>query len=242
MAMNLGSFAGRVIATRVVATDGSGDFTDIQDAIDDLPASGGAIWIKEGTYTLTNLLTISSNTTLIGGGNATIIKTAVALQVGISLASKSNILIKDLQLYLLAAANTTGVINIDDLNNVTFYNVLFKIGNGNMETIFDPVSFNPATKLKILYCVLNESVDSLSEGVFNFAYRKTQIIGNRFDTAALFSTTGDIDMQNCIITNNFFASLFTDATTLNNVIIGNQTDVAIVDNGAGNEIAHNGLF
>ena len=143
---------------------------------------------------------------------------------------------------MLAAANTTGVINIDDLNNVTFYNVLFKIGNGNMETIFDPVSFNPATKLKILYCVLNESVDSLSEGVFNFAYRKTQIIGNRFDTAALFSTTGDIDMQNCIITNNFFASLFTDATTLNNVIIGNQTDVAIVDNGAGNEIAHNGLF
>jgi len=70
--MSLGSFASRSVATRVVATDGSGDFTDIQSAIDDLPSTGGVVYVKEGTYTISSIITFGKNdVALIGAGNAT---------------------------------------------------------------------------------------------------------------------------------------------------------------------------
>ncbi|GAI66798.1 unnamed protein product [marine sediment metagenome] len=47
MGMSMGSFATRVIATIVVATDGTGDTDDIQEGIDLLPAGGGVVYIRE---------------------------------------------------------------------------------------------------------------------------------------------------------------------------------------------------
>ena len=61
-------------ATRVVAADGSGDFTSIQAAIDNLPAGGGMVYIKEGTYTITSSIRVPSKVALVGSGNATVIK------------------------------------------------------------------------------------------------------------------------------------------------------------------------
>lgn len=75
MSMNMGSFASRVVATRVVALDGTGDFTEIQPAIDDLPAGGGVVYVKEGAYETTATITIpSDNISLIGAGRSTIIR------------------------------------------------------------------------------------------------------------------------------------------------------------------------
>lgn len=82
MGMNFGSFASRVVATKVVATDGTGDFTDIQSAIDDLPTGGGVVYIKEGTYTITAKIEIKQdNTSLIGAGRATQIKTTSGIHL-----------------------------------------------------------------------------------------------------------------------------------------------------------------
>lgn len=76
MGMFAGSWAKKIVATRIVAADGSGDFTDIQSAIDDLPAGGGVVYVKEGTYTITSAITIGvSNTALIGAGKATKVQT-----------------------------------------------------------------------------------------------------------------------------------------------------------------------
>jgi len=59
-------------ATKIVAADGSGDYTDIQSAINALPASGGVVYIREGTYTVSSSIAIiSSNVTLVGAGAAT---------------------------------------------------------------------------------------------------------------------------------------------------------------------------
>ena len=78
MPMGMGAFAGRVVATAVVATDGTGDFTDIQAAIDSLPAGGGVVYIKEGTYTITSTINITvANVALIGAGKATKITTTM---------------------------------------------------------------------------------------------------------------------------------------------------------------------
>lgn len=69
----------------IVATDGSGDYncdgtadqTEIQEAIDNLPAGGGVIRLKKGTYTINNTISIlKSNVTLEGEGASTVIKMA----------------------------------------------------------------------------------------------------------------------------------------------------------------------
>lgn len=74
MTMALGSFASRVVATKVVATDGTGDFTDIASAIADLPTGGGVVYVREGTYTISSQITIDkSNVSIIGAGRSTIL-------------------------------------------------------------------------------------------------------------------------------------------------------------------------
>lgn len=99
MTMSMGSFASRVVATKVVATDGTGDFTDIQSAINDLPAGGGVVYIKEGTYTITTGITSSiSNISLIGAGNSTIITTNTAMNALIDISFRSDIILNNLNL------------------------------------------------------------------------------------------------------------------------------------------------
>src|SRR3990167_5754523 len=75
----------------IVATDGSGDYncdgtddqTEINEAISDLPAGGGIVRLKKGTYTLTGLVQIlKDNVVLEGEGAATLIKAANASNLG----------------------------------------------------------------------------------------------------------------------------------------------------------------
>ena len=103
MTMGMGAYAGRTVATKVVATDGTGDYTDIQTAIDSLTAIGGVVYIKEGTYTVSTTISITvSNVTLVGAGAATIIKLANAantrnLRVGDGAAAISGVVISEIQ-------------------------------------------------------------------------------------------------------------------------------------------------
>lgn len=56
----------------IVAEDNTGDFTDIQEAINHLPSSGGVIYIKEGNYKLQKGIIINkANTKIFGAGSAT---------------------------------------------------------------------------------------------------------------------------------------------------------------------------
>lgn len=72
MVMTLMSNPKGAVGTVVVAADGTGDTTDIQTGIDLLPAAGGCVYIKEGTYNLTDEITIpNDNIALIGCGRST---------------------------------------------------------------------------------------------------------------------------------------------------------------------------
>ena len=76
-----------VVATRVVAAsnsldktkadyvcDGVDDQEEIQKAIDDLPSSGGSVYLLEGTYNISAPININkSNVTLMGAGAATVL-------------------------------------------------------------------------------------------------------------------------------------------------------------------------
>ena len=72
MVMTLMSNPRGAVGTVVIATDGSGDTTDIQTGINMLPATGGCVYIKEGTYTITATITITiDNVSITGCGRAT---------------------------------------------------------------------------------------------------------------------------------------------------------------------------
>lgn len=108
----------------VVATDGSGDYntdgtadqTEIQEAIDNLPASGGIVRLKQGTYTISAAISIlKSNVTLEGEGASTVIKMANATNLDYMIAvgnggttAYSNCLVRNLRCDANKANQTSG--------------------------------------------------------------------------------------------------------------------------------------
>ncbi len=88
-----------------MAADGSGHTNDIQTGLNLLPATGGQVYIKEGTYTITSAITIpNDNIALIGSGRATRILTTANIPM-IDLNNKHYLLIKDLWLDGAGAGN-----------------------------------------------------------------------------------------------------------------------------------------
>ncbi len=84
----------------VVASDGSGDYLTIQEGIDALPATGGIVHIKTGTYTITTDIIINvDDTTLEGDFHGTVIQTTTADISLIKVNGNDRIVIKDLFLY-----------------------------------------------------------------------------------------------------------------------------------------------
>jgi len=57
-------------------TDGTADQTEIQQAIDALPANGGVVLLREGTYTLSGNITLGANDVLSGVGIGTILSSS----------------------------------------------------------------------------------------------------------------------------------------------------------------------
>jgi len=119
MVMTLLTRPKKTVATVVIATDGSGDFNcdgtadnvEIQAAIDSLPATGGCIYIKEGTYNLNDTITIiNPNVSIIGCGNSTIFTTNVAIDIftigdGLAIIGHNNIILENFFIDGNAAAN-----------------------------------------------------------------------------------------------------------------------------------------
>lgn len=98
-----------IIPERIVALDGTGDFDNIQSAIDDLPAQGGDILIKAGIYTITKSILIDkNNVTLYGvGGKGTKIQTTANIRmidIGRN-AEVTNVSIQNLYIYGAGTGN-----------------------------------------------------------------------------------------------------------------------------------------
>lgn len=65
--------------TVTVDTSGNGQFSNIQSAINEIQSTGGLVFLREGTWTLSAALTIPSNVWLIGTGYNTLIKATTNL-------------------------------------------------------------------------------------------------------------------------------------------------------------------
>ncbi len=114
MVMTLLTRPKKTVGTVIVATDGSGDTTDIQTGIDLLPATGGVVYIKEGVYTITEEITITTdNVSIIGAGRSTEIRIAApgpATQDGINCGTQDGIIIQNL--YIIGVSNQSWGITI----------------------------------------------------------------------------------------------------------------------------------
>jgi len=91
-------------ATIVVATDGSGDTDNIQDAVNALPAAGGGIYIKEGTWNLDTYIHLNKpSISIIGVGQRTLIQ--ITGNHGAFAITQDGCIIKNLRI----KGNNTGV-------------------------------------------------------------------------------------------------------------------------------------
>ncbi|HET7629790.1 MAG TPA: right-handed parallel beta-helix repeat-containing protein, partial [Candidatus Saccharimonadales bacterium] len=111
-ASNSQSKAADYTVTSAEESAGNAD-AKIQAAINALPAQGGTVYLMEGTYTIDTNITLPSNVTLAGSGEATIIKFKNSVGAGTFYAltnsgSVTNITIRDLQLDGNKSNNATG--------------------------------------------------------------------------------------------------------------------------------------
>ena len=245
--MGLGSFAGRVVATNVVATDGTGDYTDIQTAIDALPAGGGVVYIKEGTYNITASIDIDKdNVSIIGAGRATTIFLAAGSNASpITILSHDGIIISEIQIDGNEANNTGGTaygIFISNSSDITVKDCIIHechdsgilvLGTSNKATIRG-----------------NTIYANLANGIQSAAGTNASVIGNRCrdHTDAAASSGIDIpDGSEGVYTGNICLdnkygirerSTSDSNVITSNVCLGNATaQVATV--GANSQVANN---
>jgi len=178
-----------------VIPDGSGDFTNIQSAINALPVGGGKIFIRNGTYTLSGLLITSDNVTLEGEGWETIIRGDPTDDL-IRIFNTTGVVIKNLAL-LNDGASCCGhrTIEIDTAQNVLIENVLFDSPGSNTER---QLWMTESSNITIENCKFQNNT---TEAIFTWQnVDNLKIVDSTFDnTAGMKFTAG----ENLIITGNY---------------------------------------
>lgn len=267
MAMSFGSFASRVVATRVVALDGTGDFTDIQTAINDLPAGGGVVYVREGTYTITSSITFpNANISLVGAGKSTKIQTTANTPL-ISIGQDA-ITIEKLYLYgagtgnsdnhgiTLDASSTNCFISNNWIENmgdrvieigVTGSSFVIIIGNHIVNNFGNGI--HGASSSDVI--VVNNVITDCTTGILLSWCKNWLVSNNRIDSSsgnginvsgsALFGWTTDSVVTNNVITNTTGTGLNVANSCTGNVIVANGADSISLGTGD-NEIGHNRTF
>lgn len=145
----------KYVATKLVAADGSGDYTDIQSAINALPASGGVVYVKEGTYTLSSKITIDKKLTLIGSGNGTKIEWSGTGEAILTSGNAKNVHISDISIVLSGTSENCGI----KVSSITYYSRFENIyigGTGYLDGRVGILFYDDAYWNTIIGCVIEE--------------------------------------------------------------------------------------
>lgn len=218
------------VATVIVAADGTGDFTDIQDGIDELPADGGDVFIKNGTYTITATIQVDvSNVRLIGMGSATIIKTDTeceinAITIGSGIITPDNVKILGIK-FDGNKANQTHFVNGQAINmatnnsNVEIDHCIFLNQKG-----FTMQQIGVATNLKITNNYMTGGSSLLFADVEGFTY------SNNYFNSACPTVLNFTLCNNGIITNNYFKNTSSGAGPIGSINAADGSNLVITDN------------
>ena len=183
-------------ASIVVAVDESGDFQNIQEAINSLNGKGGYIQLKEGDYKSTKIINVTSNITIEGVGyNTRVIRTTNGdiFDCG---EGNSNIAIKNMRLRGTNVGENSGILLCSTEDS--------QIIGIQTEQLYSCV--NGLEYCKRLLIANNISLDSnLGSGLYFESLEESTIINNH-----LYGENQSIDLYWCE----------------NNEIIGNQCNTA----------------
>lgn len=235
------------VATKIVAADGSAEFTDIQQAIDALPAGGGVVYIKEGTYYLSSTMTLSSNVAVIGAGRSTIIRySGASVSAILSATGKTGILLES---FFLDGtdADTDGVLIFFNTCSGCFVR---DIWIANWSTGEPLIALDDSKTIIVTGCNMSSSLASacVQSGYNAAKYGSLCVISNNYFEETYYGVRIVLGDGN-IIMGNVFSShdvgvAIASAACDKNVIVGNvfvSCIADISDLGTGSVIDHNAL-
>jgi len=228
-------------ATVVVSQDGTGDAASIQEGIDLLPKTGGVVYIKEGTYTITEKITIDKdNSILIGASRGAIIRTDLAIDI--LEINASYITIQELTINgnIPAAANLAEngitLINAKAGINIVRCNIL----NLEKSGILMDDGAGGGADIKITGCTISGTIKEY--GIDTQTYRRCIIVGNKIgggDIAGIHSNGfNNIISGNIVIDCGIGIHMeSTENIMVFNELINNTTNYT--DDGTNTQIGHN---
>jgi len=213
MTMVRGSVAKKVVPYLIVAQDGSGDFTDIQTAIDALPSTGGEVFVKEGTYNIDTEITIpNDDITIRGAGFSTNINGTANIDI-FSVSAKTRVTFDRLRFTdssnTITAIDISGASSFCKIFNCIFSSMFARAINiaGTDHLVQDNVCDSSGTHGISISGSRNRILNNISTGAAN---------GNGILVAG--------DSTFSIIRGNIFTS-----NSLNGILLGAGSDNSIVE-------------
>jgi len=235
-------------ANVIVATDGTGDFDNIQSAINFLK-NGGLIQVKEGEYEVKETIVMKSNIYLIGSG---IVKLWSDEEEFVFLESTvlcENVLIENIFFSgqdLVQTGLKFSNLQKSMIRNNSFldFDICIYINGSNVEISGNKLKENTTFCSSFLeitdgnFAIFNNSIETTecSDAIYSWgvATLGTRIFGNSFHSGDLEQNANDASF---IITNNYFFSTIKIKGD-NNIVLGNVAG-AISNTGTNNIIEHN---
>jgi parallel beta-helix repeat protein len=229
------------VSTKIVATDGSGNFENIQSAIDDLPAGGGVVYIKEGTYEVSTMISIrNDNTAITGAGKGTELKFTGGGSRIIDLSGRSGCLVSAMHLN----GNAQAVAGIRLRNSCTEC-IIENLWITNMLANGAGVILEGDSEIIVSKC--NICAVSSGEGIYAWNCSHSRILGNYChdnDNGIQFEGNSDKNILLGNVTENSGTSGIDikAATCDKNIVVANASindTAAITDAGTNTDLGHN---
>lgn len=216
------------VATIVVAADGTGNFADIQDGIDALPAGGGVVYIKEGIYTLTAFLEITGdNVGMFGSGKATQIRTLTNHAL-LFINNADNVTIKDIWFYGSGAPNPNNQGIIIDASAATLIHSCIISNNGDYGIFTRNISNDTVMRSNVIHSNFD---DGIFLGGSHITMSDNYIHDNAGDGIFGLGFDGSIISDNVIINNTghgIYARFTDQVVIVGNRVSGNNDGINLV--------------
>ena len=212
------------VATKIVATDGSGDFDNINDALDSLPAGGGVVYVKEGNYPISAKSLTTSNVSIIGAGYSTYIYTSGWSAYVFHLSNVSNVVLKNFRISSTSGGATESI-SISESDHCVIENIWVLSSHSTGIEIW-----------KSTDCIICNN--HISAAVRDYD------TGIEIDGSISSKSLRNIIIGNSIIDSDL-KGIYLDEYCEDNVIIGNILDLNAPDYGNGiylNATCNNNLF
>lgn len=230
--------------------DGTADEVQINAAIAALPATGGSVFLLEGTYNLAASIIPASNTAIIGTGFGTKLISGAGIEV-FNGGGRTKVIIANLQVDSAKAIDfVRGVYSNSRFKNLWLKTAVaadgFALLAGSSNNVVSQcyLECGGAGATRGLYGTLSDSIiiGNVLSGWYNginssgddSIFANNKILSNQ--SATTFIVSGDRN----ILTGNHFHRGGTISGD-NNILTGNKYAAAdgITNTGAGNQIAHN---